>query len=97
MTKRWRKPTAKQGELKVAYGKLDRWSDPDIIFCWGPGTSGRDSRLLHLFFGTERPRTDYSVIPPRITFDKSMLQELEARGYDLTTLKFSIQKKKDAA
>ena len=37
--------------------------------------------------GNKRPRLDNSGLDP------SFLEELTARGYDLTTLRFSIQKK----
>ena len=78
--KRWRSPKAKDGELKVQYGKLPLDS-PDIIYVGGNGTSRPDRRLLHYIFSLGH-------------FDgKSLYEELESRGYDLTTLKFSIQKK----
>lgn len=38
---------------------------------------------------------DWSKSGGPITFDPSLIKELETRGYDLTTLKFSIERKKD--
>ena len=84
--KRWRKPRAKAGELKVQYGKLGQDS-PDIIYSSGDNTSGADRRVLHYMFS----QGHYSPINKE--FGHSLYEELEARGYDLTTLKFSIQKK----
>lgn len=76
--KRWRCPKAKQGELKAQYGKL-RYCDPDILYVGGGMTSNSDRRMLHNVFSG----------PTHL----SLYGELEARGYDLTTFKFSIQKK----
>jgi len=81
MSKRWRAPKAKPGELKIAYGKSE--GDLDLFYCFGgEGAVKGDTRLLAHFFE--------SVKWPD---DKNLRQELEARGYDITTLKFSIQQK----
>ena len=86
--KRWRAPRAKPGELKVQWGKLPQDS-PDMIFCHGGGGANkRDSALLHWVLAGQRPNI-------RGGFDDSLFDELEKRGYDLTTLKFSIQKKEN--
>jgi hypothetical protein len=95
--KRWRAPKAKPGELKIAWGKLPH-DDPDLVFCWGAGCSKRDGNLLHYIFSGKRQRMVYGEDREKaggfpVVFDPSALEELEARGYDLTTLKFSIQKK----
>ena len=84
--KRWRAPKARRGQLKVQWGKL-RHDSPDIIYTHGDGTSRADSRLLHFMFS----QGHYSPLDK--TFGKSLYDELESRGYDLTTLKFSISKK----
>jgi len=84
--KRWRKPRAKAGELKVQYGKLEH-DLPDICYAWGEGTSISDTHLLHYVFSGKLFK------PGSFDTDDSLYEELEARGYDLTTLKFSIQKK----
>lgn len=100
MTKRWRTPVAKPGELKIAYGRVDRHEGPDIVYCWGPGTSRRDTLLLHHRLGSPQVELvhgdDAVKLGRNWNFGKSFLDELEERGYDLTTLKFSIQKKKEA-
>jgi hypothetical protein len=84
--KRWRSPEAKPGEIKVRYGKLQH-DAPDICYAWGEGTSKADTYLLHYIFSSVRFR------PGSFETDISLYDELEKRGYDLETIKFSIQKK----
>lgn len=80
--KRLRLPRAKPGELKAAYGK-ERGDDPAILYCYGgAGAKKGDSYLVAHFFENVRWPDD-----------KNFVQELEARGYDISTLKFSIQQK----
>lgn len=81
MKRRWRVVVAKPGELKVQYGKLSHDPTPDVCFAWGEGCNSADSRLLDYFF--VRCMLD----------DNNLLNELAERGYDITTMKFSIQKK----
>lgn len=97
--KRFRRLHAKPGQLLVYYGKLPG-DNPDICFAWGgEGATRRDGALLHYMFSGKRMQPVYGQerdenhgLPWK--FDKSFLEELEARGYDLTTLKFSIQLKR---
>ena len=89
--KRYRKPKLKDGELRMYYGKL-KHDSPDVIYAWqGEPSMRRDSSMLHYMLGTRRPdptkRPIFSEMLP------SFLEELESRGYDLTTIKFSIMKK----
>lgn len=84
--KRWRTPKAKPGELKAQWGKSPH-DDPDLFCCWGEGTHSADSRLLLNVFGGKR------FLPGSFDFDDSFIDELKKRGYDITTIKFSIQKK----
>tara|TARA_R110000868_G_C10532190_1_gene734128 strand:- start:17 stop:334 length:318 start_codon:yes stop_codon:yes gene_type:complete len=88
----WRHPKVKPGQLIAYYGKLD--GSLDIIYNWGGGGATKcDSHLVHnMFSGLEHRK--YGAI--RCEHD-GYLKELEARGYDLTTLKFSIQRKPEAA
>ena len=89
--KRLRAPKLKDGELQVYWGKLP-YDSPDIIYAWqGDSSMKRDSRLLHYHLSTKRP--DPFAKPLFSKMDPSLLEELESRGYDLTTLKFSIMKK----
>lgn len=89
--KRYRHPKLKDGELRVYWGRLPHES-PDIIFAWqGDSAMRADSRLLNIAFCSKQP--DPFVQPIFSKMLPSMVQELEARGYDITTLKFSIMKK----
>jgi len=80
--KRWRTPTAKPGELKIAFGKHE--GEIDLFYCnGGEGADRADARLLSNFIES-------------VTYfeDRNLRQELEHRGYDITTLKFTIQQKR---
>lgn len=80
--KRLRAPKAKPGELKVAWGKSE--GSIDLFYCHGAAGAGKpDARLLSHFFES-------------VTYfeGRNLRQELERRGYDITTLKFTIQIKK---
>ena len=83
MLKRIRIPTAKPGELKACYGRAERGDTPDLCYVWGgEGAASADGRVLS------------QALEGAEVFDgKNLRQELEARGYDLTTLRFSIQQK----
>lgn len=89
--KRFRLPKLKDGELRVYWGKLPHDS-PDIVYEWkGDSSMRRDSRLLHYHLGSQQP--DPFTQPIFSKMNPSLIEELEARGYDITTLRFSIQKK----
>lgn len=89
--KRYRKPKLKDGELRVYWGKLPHDS-PDLIFAWqGDYTMRADSKLLHIAFCCNNP--DPFITPLFSKMLPSLVQELEARGYDIETLRFSIMKK----
>lgn len=89
--KRFRKPKLKDGELRVYWGKLPHDS-PDVIYSWqGDPSMKRDNALLCYHFGSKRP--DPRAAPLYSKMEPSLLEELDARGYDLTTLRFSIMKK----
>lgn len=78
--KRYRRRFPKPGELTLYYGKLPHDS-PDFIFDWGDGCAKSDGRLLSLFLFEQK-------------FDgKNLIEELEARGYDTKSIRFSIKKK----
>lgn len=91
MAKRYRTLRAKPGELRAYYGKADRHSGLDVCYAWGDGTSGADARLLHHALATERLTFNFPTTETK--WEHSFLTELEERGYDLTTMRFSIQKK----
>ncbi len=71
------------------WGKEYRGDSPEVMYAWGDGTGGkRDSSLLYYYIGTER----YGI-KGYADREPSLLKELEDRGYDLSTLRFSVQKR----
>jgi hypothetical protein len=92
--KRLREPILKNGELRIYWGCDPHDKTPDVMFAWqGDGTMKRDSYLLHYMMAGKHP--DPYVTPVFSKMRPSLLEELDARGYDLTTLKFSIKKKQN--
>lgn len=88
--KRFRKPVLKDGELRVYWGKLPH-ENPDVIFAWqGDSSMRNDSRLLHYHLASQRP--DIWEKPLFSKMLPSLVEELQARGYDITTLEFKIRK-----
>ena len=85
MMKRFRAPKAKPGELKAQWGKLPH-DTPDMCYAWGEGVNRADARLLSNALGGKN-------YLPGLGLEPSLIDELEKRGYDLTTLRFSVQKK----
>ena len=90
--KRFRKPKLKDGELMMYWGREAPGERPDIILAWqGDSSMRRDARYLHAVLATQKP--DLFTTPLFSKMNPSFLEELEASGYDLTTLRFSIKKK----
>lgn len=71
--------TARPGEQRVSWSKRER----DIVYSHGgDGACGSTARLLA-----------YALEDVEVHQGRALRAELEARGYDLTTLRFSIRKK----
>lgn len=51
----------------------------------------RDANFLHYYLCSKHP--DPTVLPIFSKMKPSFIEELEMRGYDISTLKFSIMKK----
>lgn len=90
--KRLRAPKLKSGELRMYWGRDPHDRTPDVMLAWqGDRSMKADTSLLHYAMCSRHPDPHkhpiFSVMMP------SLIEELEARGYDLTTLKFSIMKK----
>lgn len=81
MKKRFRAPKAKEGELLAKYGQ--EYGDKDIYYCWPENECGMraDSRLVMS-----------ALEGVKIHDDKTLRELLIERGYDITTLKFTIRK-----
>ena len=88
MAKRIHQLTAKAGQLRAGWGRPDPGETPDLVYAWGAGGADKtDGRILASAF------EDCQNV-----FGRSLRQELECRGYDISTLKFSIsQKERDHA
>ena len=67
------------------------WSkkEKDFLFRY---PSSPDGHLLYGLLCADRQRYDY--IDKTVVFDPSFVKELERRGYDTTTLRFSVEKRK---
>lgn len=79
-------PRSRDGELKCQWGKLADHK-PDLIYTRGEGIPRADAHLLHSTISSK----DYSPMDKQ--WHPSFIEELEARGYDIKTLKISVQKK----
>lgn len=89
--KRFRKPKMKDGELRMYWGKLPH-DNPDVVLSWqGDRSMKCDTALLHYVVCSPKPSLTH--MPLFSKMELSLIDELIARGYDITTLKFSIQKK----
>jgi hypothetical protein len=99
--KRWRSVRALPGQLVARYGKPS-YDSPSILYAWGgAGAAKSDGHFLSNVFEGERyvpvPISDIISGKSRLgdfVSAPSLLAELEARGYDLTTLIFKIEQKK---
>ena len=90
--KRFRTPKLADGELRIYWGREPHDRTPDVMFAWqGDRSMKHDTNLLHYMMASKHP--DTSVTPLFSKMRPSLFEELDARGYDLTTLKFSIMKK----
>ncbi len=84
-----RRPSVKPGQLHMYWGREARGERPDVIYHSGDGVSRRDRALLHYMLGSQRLEFNGEK---GYDFAPSLFDELVARGYDLTTLRFSIAK-----
>lgn len=90
--KRLRAPIIKEGELRMYWGRERRGEQPQVMFGYcGDAAMRRDMNMLVYRLSGKQRTTDF--YKGSTTFEPSVLEELENRGYDLTTLKFSIRKK----
>ncbi|AUQ62149.1 hypothetical protein [Phaeobacter inhibens] len=85
MAKRIHTLTAKPGQLRAGWGRPEPGETPDLCYAWGAaGADKTDGRVLSSAFEFEKN-----------CFGRTLREELEYRGYDVTTLKFSIEQKTD--
>ena len=95
---RKRRPKAKPGELLAYYGAYAGEVEPDLRLAWGGGGASKADAHFLCFALSDEPAkaVKYSDKSQDYPF-RSLIAELEARGYDLNTLRFSICKKSAAA
>jgi len=80
------------GKLKCSWSKREK--DHMIHY-----PRGCDGHLLHQLISSQRPTIDFDRISDGrdnlfpIRYEKSFLEELEIRGYDVKTLKISCELK----
>lgn len=79
----------KPGFLIARWGRLPH-DKPDLCYGWNAPARACDSRLLDNLLAS-KPIESYENGCP--VFGKSFLEELEERGYDITTLRFEVQMK----
>ena len=85
------KKPLKDGELRISWGRMPG-GYPELIYsCSDKDTMRQDVSFLCHRFSEKRP--DIFANPVFSKMAPSFLEELEARGYDITTLKFSIMKR----
>jgi hypothetical protein len=83
MPKRIHVMRAKPGQLRAGWGRPDPGEDPDICYAYGGGGAAKpDGRILA-----------EALEGLTIYEGRSLREELDRRGYDITTLKFSIEQK----
>lgn len=78
-----------KGKASFYYSK----SKKDFVFSYGAGDYGAAVMLMNAFMA-ERPRIDFDN-DGKIKYEPSYIKLLEEAGYDITTIKVSIQKKKN--
>lgn len=81
-------PRAREGQVKLQWGKLAE-CEPNLVACWGPGAGSSDADLL---VGVVTSR---SFSPDSAQWNRSFKDELERRGFDIRTLKISVEKKRE--
>lgn len=82
----------KPGILKAQFGRCK--GEQDFFVLYGDGVPACDRSLVFYAFGSSRMSYDYTN--NKQTFEPSLLEELKSRGYDLSTLRFSVCKKENA-
>ena len=82
--KRYRAPKVREGQIKMQRGRID--GAVDMCIFYGCSTQRCDRALMMDVICSDSLNWKSEVVP-------SLMDELEKRGYDLDTLRFSIEKK----
>jgi len=86
MRKRFRRPKVTKNQLKVWWGRGHTDAAPDLQAGWGAKICVQDAHLIMNSLAGPRYGAGTGEQRP------SLLDELRERGYDLETIKFSIEK-----
>lgn len=84
------RPPKKDGAIKFQYGRND--GELDFMVLFGNDVPRCDRALVMNVFTSRRPFLDHKS-SMGIGFSDSFVDELENRGYDISTLRFSIERK----
>lgn len=84
---------AKPGEVLFIFGRLAGESGPDLVGMWG-GDGATKRHANAVMYGFTRPRIeDDQTRHTGWKFGNSFLADLDAAGFDTTTIEFSIRVK----
>lgn len=81
MKKKHKLLPTKPNELKVQFGS-EEGNNPELYYSWGQGIHKTHSLML-MHFLSEIKNSE----------NRTLIEELEILGYDITTLQFSVMKK----
>ena len=90
MKKRLRRPKVHEGELVMYWGREYPRAHPEIMYAYSDRSMKEDVRFIIYALNARRP--DPYADPSLGKLLPSFFQELYNRGYDLTTIRFSIKK-----
>lgn len=91
---RKRRLRAGEGELKVYYGSPGDGEPADLCTVWGAGVGKRRSNLMFALLGPFLKFPEGRIV--RGTGEQDFAAELDAAGFDLSTLVISIKLKSRA-
>src|SRR3546814_15775969 len=80
----------------IGYGRADKYDEPDLCAAWGGSGADKSDARMMMHALTEK-RMGYAFPSMEVEQRPSLTEELEARGYDITTLRFSVEKKQCTA
>ena len=82
------RPPKKDGTIKFQFGRNE--GELDFLVLYGNDVPRCDRALVMNLFTSKNMNYDYKNMKP--TFDDSFIDELKSRGYDTSTIKFSIER-----
>lgn len=82
------RPPKKAGSIKFQYGNCE--GELDYIVLYGDDTPRCDRALVFNAFCSKRQSYNFST--RMVDYEKSFVDELIDRGYDISTLRFSIDR-----